>query len=219
MSATATFTPQQVLDAGKRAETEGRRDYAIQFYRHLTDHWADTPEASAARDGLARLGIRPAGQAHPNTQPPPPPYVYAPNGANGASPAAHTGYAPMPLPPALPNVKDSRDTAAPVHNATQHRTPVKYRAGRFVAGFIIGIGLLSMLAGVAFLAIAAAAWFGKPISLPGTVPAVDALVAGAAVAGGLFVMFIGQLAQAIFDGANALRDLALFEHERSGTKR
>ena len=50
------FTPQQILEAGRRAEAEGRIEYAIQFYRHLTDHLARTTEAAIARDSLARLG-------------------------------------------------------------------------------------------------------------------------------------------------------------------
>ena len=33
----AHFTPAQVLDAGLRAETEGRYDFALQVYRHLVE--------------------------------------------------------------------------------------------------------------------------------------------------------------------------------------
>lgn len=50
------FTAEQILEAGRRAEAQGQLDYAIQFYRHLTDHHPNAPEAQAAREALARLG-------------------------------------------------------------------------------------------------------------------------------------------------------------------
>ena len=208
MSATATFTPQQVLDAGRRAETDGRRDYAIQFYRHLTDHWSETAEAAAAREGLARLGIRQAGPAPAPT----PPNGYGVNGNGSAAGPA------MPYPAPTPNASAlQREAAAPSRAVDQphHARHPKYRAGRFVAGFIIGIGLLTMLAGAGFIVAAAAAKFGTPMPLPPVIPALDPLMATALLGGGLFVMFCGQLAQAVFDGANAVRDLAQFEHERT----
>ena len=46
------FTPRQLLDAGLRAEAEGKLDHANQLYRHLTDHYAYTTEAAEARNGL-----------------------------------------------------------------------------------------------------------------------------------------------------------------------
>lgn len=212
MSATATFTPQQVLDAGRRAETDGRRDYAIQFYRHLTDHWSETAEASAARDGLARLGIRPAGA--PSMPPTPPPTGYSMNG-NGA---VQSYPAPMPNTIALPPDASAVSPAPRASAQSRHVRHEKYRAGRFVAGFIIGIGLLTMLAGAGFMVAAAAAKYGYQISLPPQIPVVDPVMAAAMLAGGLFVMFIGQLAQAVFDGANAVRDLAQFEYERAKSR-
>lgn len=50
------FSAEQILEAGRRAEAQGQIDYAIQFYRHLTDHHATAPEAQIAREALARLG-------------------------------------------------------------------------------------------------------------------------------------------------------------------
>ena len=50
------FTPPQLLEAGHRAEVEGRLDLAAQFYRHLTEHFAFTAEAAEARNGLGRVG-------------------------------------------------------------------------------------------------------------------------------------------------------------------
>lgn len=74
------FTPSQILEAGRRAESEGRIEYAIQFYRHLTDHLGRTAEAATAREALARLGA-----------------------ASGPSPAGIAGTLPQVAPPAKIN--------------------------------------------------------------------------------------------------------------------
>ncbi len=50
------FSPGQLLDAGRRAEAEGRLDLAQQFYGHLSDHYGHTSEAAEGRRGLARIG-------------------------------------------------------------------------------------------------------------------------------------------------------------------
>ena len=60
------FTPAQILEAGRRAEAEGRVEYAIQFYRHLTDHLARTAEATTAREALHRLGAVAGSSQAPN---------------------------------------------------------------------------------------------------------------------------------------------------------
>ena len=49
------FTPKQLLDAGQRAEAEGRLDLAHQFYEHLSDRYGHAPEAAEGRNGLARI--------------------------------------------------------------------------------------------------------------------------------------------------------------------
>ena len=52
------YTPSQILEAGRRAEAEGRTEYAIQFYRHLIDSHAGAPEAEAAHDALVLIQAR-----------------------------------------------------------------------------------------------------------------------------------------------------------------
>ena len=47
------FTSTQILEAGQRAEVEGRLEYAIQFYRHLTDHLPRSADAMIAREALS----------------------------------------------------------------------------------------------------------------------------------------------------------------------
>src|SRR5262245_21003034 len=55
LQAAPQFTPFRLLDAGRRAEAEGRMDAAFQLYRHTADQYAYSAEAAAAREGLARL--------------------------------------------------------------------------------------------------------------------------------------------------------------------
>src|SRR4029078_2806014 len=57
------FTPVQVLQAPRRAEAEGKMDYALQFYRHLVEQHGTTAEAQEAREGLFRIAERRWGEA------------------------------------------------------------------------------------------------------------------------------------------------------------
>jgi hypothetical protein len=50
------LTPVQLIESGRRAEAEGRVDLAVQFYRHLTEHFAEAVEAAEAHGALGRLG-------------------------------------------------------------------------------------------------------------------------------------------------------------------
>jgi hypothetical protein len=55
-NAPSQFTPAQILEAGQRAEADGRFEHAKQFYRHIVEHHPHTREFGLARDGLGRLG-------------------------------------------------------------------------------------------------------------------------------------------------------------------
>jgi hypothetical protein len=57
VAASPQFTPGQLIESGRRAETEGRLDLAVQFYRHLTEHFAGAAEAAEAHGALGRIGI------------------------------------------------------------------------------------------------------------------------------------------------------------------
>jgi hypothetical protein len=61
------FTPAQLIESGRRAEAEGRLDLAVQFYRHLTEHFAEAVEAAEAHGALGRIGTVRPGQ-HPRSQ-------------------------------------------------------------------------------------------------------------------------------------------------------
>ena len=52
---TNQFTPRQVLEAGRRAEADGKLDYAIQFFQHVMTHHGGSPEAAVAHEALWRL--------------------------------------------------------------------------------------------------------------------------------------------------------------------
>ena len=71
-----SFTPRQLLDAGRRAEAEGKLDLAHQFYGHLNDLYGHTSEATEGRNGLIRTN---AGA--------PPPQVWQVNGTASSGPA------------------------------------------------------------------------------------------------------------------------------------
>src|SRR5262245_34191072 len=68
------LTPAQLIDAGRRAEAQGRPDLAVQFYRYLTEYFAEAVEAAEAHNALGRIGAakslpliarpRPAGSPH-----------------------------------------------------------------------------------------------------------------------------------------------------------
>lgn len=85
------FTPVQILEAGQRAHSEGRTDYAAQFFQHLIEHYGDTAEAATARETMALINSTvPSGQKRPSQGQP----VYR----NGGSPvtAPPAGSAPSP---------------------------------------------------------------------------------------------------------------------------
>ena len=181
------FTPQQLLDAGRRAEAEGKLDLAVQFYRHLTDNYAPTSEAAEARNGLGRIG---GGRPQP---------IW--NGEGGAA-LAHGG-------------------AGRAHHARAHRKHVghrdHYRSGRALAALFSAIGWLAIVAAILVLAVGAGAHVlhvdalrqvglgaGVLVQMPG------------AILGGAVLVFLGQAARALFDQANATRELLALERARAG---
>lgn len=92
---TPQFSPAQVLEAGRRAEAEGKFDYAVQFYRHLVTHFASSAEAGAAREGLDRIErggtAATATQSLPTTSPMP----RSGQRASGSPPSATAGTTPF----------------------------------------------------------------------------------------------------------------------------
>lgn len=236
-NASPQFSPAQLLESGRRAETEGKHDLAAQFYRHLTDHHAYTAEAAEARNGLGRVGAlqsqiwqpyghgahangngyvsnHPNGGAHVNGGAHAPPLAppvnsggYA-NGAlhfsgagahtNGSSHVADAGYrTPRPMRPMRRRPVARRD---------------HYRTGRFMARAFSALGWLLGFAGV--LAVGLYFLPGSPILHFGMLPVLGA--SAAAVVTGFAAVFSGQIARAVFDQANAARELVALERAEHG---
>jgi hypothetical protein len=255
---TPQFTAAQILEAGRRAEADGRLEYAIQFYRHLTDHHARAPEAVAAREGLSRLSNRRPGDAPPamngNHFPPPhapPAAASAPKpdtAAAASSPAPphmqqmptaqHAAPPPLPeqarRPPAppmpaaapslaqVPAVQPARTIAiSPLGGQatnTAELPPVAddYRAGRLLAKVLSVIGWISCGASVLLLVLSVGAMFVPAASaMSGVLRLAGPATALGGVIGGLVTIFIAQMARALFDTANATRDLAAIERAKA----
>lgn len=175
------FTPPQLLEAGHRAEVEGRLDLAAQFYRHLTDHYAFTSEAAEARNGLGRVGATQSQVWH----------------SNGVAHANGAARAPRRRPVA------PRD---------------HYRTGRTLAKLISGLGWLAVSGGIAAPALHAALnHFAPAAGFPSLGPTPVLIVAASTIGAGLFVVFSGQIARAVFDQANATRDLVALERAKLGS--
>lgn len=174
------LTPPQVLEAGHRAEAEGRLDLAAQFYRHLTEHFAFTPEAAEAHNGLGRVGATQSQIWH----------------LNGT---AHANGAARP----------------------QRRRPVAprdhYRTGRALARLLSALGWLAVFCGIVAPAVYMALdRFAQATAFPRPGFAFVLTSAASIFGSGLLVVFAGQIARAVFDQANAARDLVALERAKYG---
>lgn len=228
------FTPAQVLEAGRRAELEGRTEYAQQFYRHLTDHYPGSSEAVTAQGLLARM----AGVGQPTTagrRPAPPPLPAAPPSAFEPARFEALGPAGSPLtnpfeaprPPEPPPAQPYRNGyAAPSLSAPpppqQHSEPQAefeplvelprqrsdYRSGRFLARFFAWLGGAMAVVGLAMAVVGVL----NP-RIGANIPLIGAMLRGPTtgailVLAGLFQIMVGQVVRAVLDHANAVRDLA-----------
>jgi hypothetical protein len=189
------FTPRQLLDAGRRAEAEGKLDLAHQFYGHLNDLYGHTSEATEGRNGLIRTS---AGG--------PPPQVWQMNGT-ASSGSALNGKASM-----------RRAREKRTGHAVQSQDYDKYRVGRGLAALLSAAGWLAILAASLAMAVMAA---GEFMQMPALQPlnlgfamlpqAVGVLAAGGAA------LLVGQAARALFDQASATRELAALERAKAGS--
>lgn len=227
MHTSVQYTPLQVLQAARRAEAEGKMDYALQFYRHIVENHATTPEAQEAREGLMRIaewrwsetrggarrqdyaGNQPShhpshqryAPPHQNEQQRPDPY------ADAAEPAPHAsgqGHLPQVI---------AREAAKAAHGSepvlfTQHR------AAAIVAQVVGLIGWASVVAGLAVAIVAGAGTFAE-VSAEGLMGMPVGVVVGmpAAVVG-LALVLAGHLATAVFESTNATLELLSIERGR-----
>jgi hypothetical protein len=230
------FTPVQVLQAARRAEAEGKMDYALQFYRHLVEQHGTTPEAQEAREGLFRIaewrwgearvargreagGAASAGQT---TQTPP-----ATPGTAAASqrvynvsntPPPQPGYgsdqqpasaaAPTKLPQTISREQGQGDEDLPPFRAS-------FSVAKFCANALSGIGWVTLLAGAGAVVAGFGGFIGAlsaigPLGLPfGVMLGVPLGIIG------LVLVVAGQLACAVFQSANAQLELVAIERGRT----
>ena len=212
------FSVAQVLEAGQKAEFENKLDYAFQFYKHITDHHAQAPEAQAARDGLARLSsqAQQAAAGHEPAEPVNGKASTAPPGQSAPAPAQAPPAAQQPSPATAPAgyAPPARQlpAAAPAPHTVALPPPINdYRAGKLVAGMLSTFGWILFALGP----VAAALSFttiGSQIIDVGRSGMLGGLVGVAIIALvpmllGITIVFWGQAARAIFDNANATREL------------
>ena len=233
-SSSVQFTPIQVLQAARRAEAEGKMDYALQFYRHLVEQHGSTAEAQEAREGLFRIAEWRWGEARvtrgrETTGPQNGNHGYdtAPGNGVAGNPLASNGlagaqqaYFPEPAPPVpaahsepaqMPQII-AREQASQADDLPPFR--LRYRAARIVAIGLSGLGWVAVLAGIVVATIAvggvvaeasASGLFGLPLGVVLGVPAVLL---------GLVLVVAAQLAVAVFESTNATLEMLAIERGR-----
>ncbi len=201
----------QVLNAGRRAEASGHREYAVQFYSHLSDHHPDTAEGKEAKEGLERLSDRgrklapiPARAAlFPDPSPPSP--------ARDLRPVAKgEGLARL-------SYRGSAGAAEPPDEASAAPPPRKnYGLGKFLARLLTGFGLFLVFTGIIFPLAALAGQRLGPFSIDISGIPLAVILAPFALGLGIGMMVASQAAFAVFDQAEGLRLLRALERERQG---
>jgi len=208
------YTPVQVLQAARRAEAEGKMDYALQFYRHLVEHHGMTAEAQEAREGLFRIAEWRWGEARGARRPD------AANSQGGGqqsyAPAPNTqqDYAPQPEPSAhMPQII-AREAARAAEAGRAQPFKVRYRSAKNIAFLLCGVGWASVVTGIVFVALA---WLGgvEDVSAAGLLGLPLGVLLGVPVAVlGLVLVIAGQLAAAVFESANATLELLALGRDR-----
>lgn len=222
VQSSAQFTPVQVLQAARRAEAEGKMDYALQFYRHLVEHHGTTSESQEAREGLFRIAEWRWGEGrNANRQ-------QSPSGQNGhqthtASQAGPAAYAPGAAyaPPArseqgrMPDII-TREVSGHADDVGISVIKERYRAANFIALLITVLGWVCVFAGVLVGALAASGLVAE-ISVAGALGLPLGIVFGLPAAlSGLVLIVAGQLAVAVFENANATLELVAIERAKAG---
>ncbi len=199
------YTPVQVLQAARRAEAEGKMDYALQFYRHLVEHHGMTAEAQEAREGLFRIAEWRWGEARVTS-------TRRQEVANGQS--SHASYAA--------SAQQRLSARAALASAAGHRARGREGRRRGVPRSPSRRAIAAPRSSRCW----SAAWAGRPCS-PASLIAV--LAAGGVVADvsaggllglpvgvllgvpaaviGLVLIVTGQLATAVFESTNATLEL------------
>jgi hypothetical protein len=189
------FTPRQLLEAGRRAEAEGKLDLAQQFYGHLSDRYGHTSEATEGRNGLIRIGAFGAQ-----------PQVWQTNGTASAGPGFN-GKAPI-----------GRERDKRIGYLVQGEHYRNYRVGRLLAALLSAAGWLAISGALLVMAATAAVEFAQvPILQPYNLSFALLPQAAGALAAGAVTLLAGQVARALFDQASAARQLVALERARAAS--
>jgi hypothetical protein len=209
--ASLQYTPVQVLQAARRAEAEGKMDYALQFYRHLVEQHSSSVEAQEAREGLFRIAEWRWGEAR---------VARRQEAANGQSNHGHQPYtiaSSSDYPPESSNRLPQIIAREAAKAAAKDEAPVfksRYRAARNIAVLVSGMGWLSAVFGV-LVAVLAIAGATTEISAQGPLGVPVGFLFGLPVAMfGLFLVIAGQVGMAVFESTNATLELLSIERGR-----
>lgn len=226
----AQYTPAQILDLGRRAEADGRQDYALQLFRHLAEHYPGTPEAATATEAMSRHqrghqdAIDRARDAfqHPSNGTARGPAAGQPSLRGAQSSQSAPGQAAkrdaaarqqnqLQLEPVTASDTSERSTAAP--------TPRRYLIGRILAVITIAVGAIAMASGSGLIA---AVFIAPKFVDQATIGAgawLTILVSTAMIGFGAALTLAGLAARAVFDSARTLQRLVAAEHARSNARR
>jgi len=210
--ASLQYTPVQVLQAARRAEAEGKMDYALQFYRHLVEQHSSSVEAQEAREGLFRIAEWRWGEAR---------VARRQEAANGQQ--SNHGHQPYTIaassdyPPESSNRLPQIIAREAAKAAAKDEAPVfksRYRAARNMDVLVSGMGWLSVVVGV-LVAVLAVAGATSEISAQGLMGIPVGFLLGMPVAMfGLFLVIAGQVGMAVFESTNATLELLSIERGR-----
>ena len=214
------YTPHQIIEAGQRAEADGQLQYAVQFYRHVLDNFAGSPESGFAYERLTVL--EPAAHAVPAHEPMVTSAHWTPaqgrdqRAAHSETGGAHDHQLSMPA-MARPRTTPAQNGAVQPTTGARSRPVVStrdgYRVGRLVAQIVTVAGWFAFVFGGVALVIVQAGIV--PAGLPGFI-AIILPFTGIAAAAGFGMIFFGQFARASFDTANATRELVAIARLKSG---
>ncbi|MGI9403641.1 MAG: hypothetical protein ACR2OF_03905 [Hyphomicrobium sp.] len=218
------FTPVQVLQAARRAEAEGKMEYALQFYRHLVEHHVSTAEAHEAREGLLRIAEWRWGEARTlgRQSSQPAPAAQAAQNTYTAIQGGRSAYAGEPVYEEPPPIEDqrmpqviSRDARGDFKGQEGSAFLGRYRGARFVAFVLSSLGWAGVMAGV-LIAVAASVGMVAEMSAAGALGLPLGVLFGLpAVAIGLVLVVAGQIAIALFENASATLELLALERAKA----
>lgn len=163
-------------------------------------HAASAAQQRIVLGDLARLKLAPAQGAPAEAA------QRAPVPTEPTAPASEPGHGD---PMRLPDVVTRR--AREIAEADAYAPAPKYRGGRFMARVFVWLGWLVVAAGLASIVVGV---FALPPDVAQLGVGVVVLAAISTIVGGLVLVLLGQLALAVFDGSNAVREIAAFMRAR-----